>query len=240
MNRSVLIGGVAALIAIAAVVSYISDASDPSRTADEGPMAPDTVPFDIDPPEPGDAGVARMHGSVVTATGSPVLGDPDAPITLIEFGDYQCPLCGKWFRDTKPAIQENYIDTGKANLVFMDMALLGLDSPKAAQATYCAEEQGMYWEYHDQLYSSQVPRIDSGWADSEHLKAFAAEIGMDADPFSECLDSERYQQRVEDNIREGLSHGVERTPTFIIVLGGGEEVTVSGAQPYAAFAQVMG
>ena len=240
MNKSAIIGGVAALIAIAAVASYISDASDSNRAADKVPIAPDTAPQVADAPEPGDADVARMHGSVVTTTGSPVLGDPDAPITLIEFGDYQCSLCGKWFRDTKPAIQENYIDTGKANLVFMDIALLGLDSPKAAQATYCAEEQGMYWEYHDQLYSSQVPRIDSGWADSEHLKAFAAEIGMDTDLFSECLDSDRYQQRVEGNIRESLSHGVDRTPTFIIVLSGGEEVTVSGAQPYAAFAQVMG
>ena len=78
----------------------------------------------------------RSHGTVSTAMGSPILGSPNAPITIVEFGDYQCHQCYNWFHNTKPAIEENYIDTGKANLVFVDLAFLGRDSPKAAVASY--------------------------------------------------------------------------------------------------------
>jgi len=99
--------------------------------------------------------VGRSHGTISTAMGSPLLGDPSAPITIVEFGDYQCHQCYNWFHNTKPAITKEYIETGKANLVFVDLAFLGRDSPKAAQASYCAEDQGMYWEFHNMLYNSQ-------------------------------------------------------------------------------------
>ena len=94
----------------------------------------------------------QSFGTVNTSMSSPVLGSPDAPVTIIEFGDYQCPSCKKWFLDSKPQIISNLIDTGKANLIFIDIALLGKDSLPASAATYCAEEQGQYWNYHDLLY----------------------------------------------------------------------------------------
>jgi len=99
--------------------------------------------------------MGQTHGTVSTAMGSPILGSDSAPITIIEFGDYQCHQCYNWFHNTKDSVVENYIETGKANLVFVDLAFLGRDSPKAAAATYCAEEQGKYWEFHDLLYTSQ-------------------------------------------------------------------------------------
>ena len=83
----------------------------------------------------------RQVGDVNTSLASPIMGSSDAPITIIEFGDYQCPNCKKWFLNTKPDIVTNYIDTGKANLIFVDIAFLGKDSVPAARATYCAEEQ---------------------------------------------------------------------------------------------------
>ena len=79
--------------------------------------------------------MGRTHGTVTTAMGSPILGSESAPITIVEFGDYQCHQCFNWFHNTKDSIVENYIDTGKANLVFVDLAFLGRDSPKAAAAT---------------------------------------------------------------------------------------------------------
>lgn len=188
---------------------------------------------------PQEQDMARTYGTVATDTGSPILGDPDAPITLIEFGDYQCHACHRWFHNIKPAIQENYIDTGRANLIFMDMAFLGSDSPKAAQATYCANEQGMYWEYHDHLYESQESRIDNGWAGTDNLKAFASDLGMDTESFNSCLDSGRYSERVQENISEGQRNGVRATPTFIIVLADGDQQVVRGAQPYSVFNQIM-
>ena len=87
--------------------------------------------------------------------GSPVLGSPSAPITIVEFGDYQCEACYHWYHNTRADIIDNYIETGKVNLVFIDLPFLGRDSITAAQATYCADDQGKYWEYHETLYNFQ-------------------------------------------------------------------------------------
>ena len=180
----------------------------------------------------------RTHGTISTAMGSPILGDPSAPITIVEFGDYQCHQCFNWFHDTKPAIFRDYIETGKANLVFVDLAFLGRDSPKAAQASYCAEDQQMYWEYHDLLYNSQESKIDGGWANTERLKAFAFNLGLDMELFESCLDSGKYSKRVQYNIQQARDHGVKGTPGFFIVGPDGQK-SIGGAQPYAVFKQIL-
>lgn len=182
--------------------------------------------------------MGRTHGTVSTAMGSPILGNPSAPITIVEFGDYQCERCYQWFHTTKPALVKDYIDTGKANLIFVDMALLGRDSPIAAQATYCAEDQGRYWEFHDMLYNSQE-HIDNGWANSERLKAFAFSLDFDMELFSSCLDSGKYSKRVQYNISEARKNGATGTPTFFIVNSDGEQQKISGAQPYSVFKSVI-
>ena len=122
--------------------------------------------------------MGRQVGDVNTSLGSPLLGSASAPITIIEFGDYQCPNCKIWFLNTKPDIVTNYIDTGKANLIFVDIAFLGKDSMPAARATYCAEEQGRYWDYHAFLYSNQTG-VDNGWANIDSLKGYASNLGFD-------------------------------------------------------------
>ena len=179
--------------------------------------------------------MTAMRGSVSTALASPALGDPDAPITIIEFGDYQCHQCYNWFHNTKPRIDAEYIETGAASLVFVDMAFLGRDSPRAAEASHCAGDQGMYWEYHNTLYRQQGPNIDDGWASAERLRLFADSIGLDAGEFGECLDSGKYRDRVGYNTDEAIKHGVSGTPTFIIVGPGGDEQTIVGAQPFSSF-----
>ena len=181
----------------------------------------------------------RTHGTVSTAMGSPILGDPSAPITIVEFGDYQCHSCYNWFHNHKPAVYENYIKTGKANLVFVDLAFLGRDSPIAAQATYCAEDQGLYWEYHDMLYNSQESEIDNGWANSERLKAFAFSLGLDMELFESCLDSGKYAKRVQYNISEAKKHGARATPTFIIVGPNNQQEQFQGGQPFTTFKKIM-
>ncbi len=182
--------------------------------------------------------MGRTHGTVSTAMGSPILGNPSAPITIVEFGDYQCERCYQWFHTTKPALVKDYIVTGKANLIFVDMALLGRDSPIAAQATYCAEDQGRYWEFHDMLYNSQE-HIDNGWANSERLKAFAFSLDFDIELFTSCLDSGKYTKRVQYNISEARKNGATGTPTFFIVNSDGEQQKISGAQPYSVFKSVI-
>jgi len=216
LNKKGVIIGVVVIAIIAGVVASIS--ASPSET----------INLDMD----------RTHGTISTAMGSPILGDPNAPITIVEFGDYQCHQCYNWFHDTKPSIMRDYIETGKANLVFVDLAFLGRDSPKAAQASYCAEDQEMYWEYHDSLYNSQESKIDNGWANSERLKAFAFSLGLDMELFESCLDSGKYSKRVQYNTQQARDHGVRGTPGFFIVGPDGQQ-QLGGAQPFSVFKQIL-
>lgn len=193
--------------------------------------------YSLSPSETLNLDMGRTHGTISTAMGSPILGDPSAPITIVEFGDYQCERCYEWFHNTKPTIVQDYIDTGKANLVFVDLAFLGKDSPKAAQASYCAEDQGMYWEYHDILYNFQES-VDGGWANSERLKAFAFSLDLDMVLFESCLDSEKYSKRVQYNIQQARENGVKGTPGFFIVGPNGQE-KIGGAQPFSVFKNIL-
>ncbi len=179
------------------------------------------------------------HGTVSTTMGSSILGNPSAPITIVEFGDYQCHQCYNWFHNTKHSVFQNYVDTGKANFVFVDLAFLGRDSPKAAQASYCAEDQGKCWEYHNQLYTAQESQIDNGWANSERLTAFAFGLDLDMELFDSCLDSGKYTKRVQYNIDEAKKLGASGTPTFFIVGPDDQQQKLVGAQPYSVFKQVL-
>lgn len=216
MNKKAVILGVIIVAIVAGIAASVSSSSS------------ETVNLDMD----------RTHGTISTAMGSAILGDPSAPITIVEFGDYQCHQCYNWFHNTKPAITRDYIETGKANLVFVDLAFLGNDSPKAAQASYCAEDQGMYWDYHDLLYNSQEPKIDGGWANSERLKAFAFSLDLDMELFESCLDSGKYSKRVQYNTQQARDNGVRGTPGFFIVGPDGQQ-QISGAQPFSVFKQIL-
>lgn len=215
-KKGIVIGIIIAIVAIGVIASYSNSSSE-------------TV--NINP--------GRTHGTVSTAMGSPILGDPNAPITIVEFGDYQCHACYNWFHTHKPAVYENYIATGKANLIFVDLAFLGRDSGPASQASYCAEDQGKYWEYHDILYNSQESQIDNGWANSERLKAFAFSLGLDMELFESCLDSGKYSKRVQYNVNEAKKHGARATPTFVIVGPENQQEQFQGGQPYSTFKQIM-
>jgi len=171
-------------------------------------------------------------------SGSPVLGSTSAPITIVEFGDYQCEACYHWYHNTRADIIDNYIETGKANLVFMDLPFLGRDSITAAQATYCANDQGKYWEYHETLYNFQEA-IDNGWASKDRLVSFAFDLDMNLDEFNDCMDSSKYAKRVKANYDESQRFGAEATPTFLIISSDGTIKKITSAQPYSVFSQVI-
>ena len=171
--------------------------------------------------------------------GSPILGSESAPITIVEFGDYQCEACYAWFHNTRDTLIDNYIETGKAKLIFVDLPFLGRDSPTSAQASYCAEDQGQYWEYHTMLYIFQDGHPDSGWADRDRLNSFAFSLDMNIDEFNECMDSSKYKKRVKANYDEAVKNGVQSTPTFIIISQDGAMEKFAGAQPYSVFASII-
>ena len=172
---------------------------------------------------------------------APVLGSKDATITIIEVGDYQCHMCKLWFEETRPQIVENYIETGKANLVFLDMPFLGSDSTPASEATYCADDQGKYWEYHTMLFRFQEDEIDGGWASATRLQAFAFNLGLDIEQFDKCMTTDDHFARVNYNKQVAVTEfGAKSTPTFMIINSvSGEAQRIVGAHPYSTFENVI-
>ena len=184
--------------------------------------------------------IASQQSSIVNLeNASPPLGSESAPITIVEFGDYQCESCYHWFHNTRSTLIDNYVETGKAKLVFVDLPFLGRDSPKAAQASYCAEDQGKYWEYHSMLYNFQEGAPDSGWANRDRLNSFAFTLNMNMDEFNDCMDSSKYKIRVKANFNEAVKQGVQATPTFILISSDDATKNISGAQPYSVFAAAI-
>ncbi len=154
-----------------------------------------------------------------------VLGKEDAPVTMVEFSDYECPFCGRHFSETYPQIKKDYIDTGKVKLVFRDFPLsFHPNAQKAAEAAECAGEQGKYYEMHDKLFSNQQA------LDVASLKAYAQQIGLKAADFNKCLDDGKMASEISKDASEGASYGVQGTPALFI-----NGRLISGAQPYAAF-----
>ena len=154
-----------------------------------------------------------------------VLGDSDAPVTMIEFSDYECPFCGRHFSDTYPQIKKDYVDTGKVKIVFRDFPLsFHPNAQKAAEAAECAGEQGKYYEMHDKLYQNQQA------LDVASLKAYAQQLGLKTADFNKCLDDGKMASEISKDASEGGSYGVQGTPAFFI-----NGKLVSGAQPFAAF-----
>ena len=178
----------------------------------------------------------------VSPDDDPVLGDPNAPITIIEFSDYQCPFCGRFFEATLPLIEKNYIETGKVKFVYRDYPIQEIhpNAVLAALGANCANEQGKFWEYHDKLFENQR---QWGSLDFENavstFEKFAEELDLDTDTFNPCLESEKYMGELQKDLYDGVAYGVTGTPGFFI---GNEKIgygLVSGAQPYAAFEQVL-
>ena len=184
--------------------------------------------------------IASQQSSLVNLeNGSPPLGSESAPITIVKFGDYQCEACYHWFHNTRSTVIDNYIETGKAKLVFMDLPFLGRDSLTSAQASYCAEDQGKYWEYHTMLYTFQEIEEYDRWADRDKLNSFASSLDMNMDEFNECMDSSKYKNRVKANFDEAVRNGVQSTPTFILFSQDNKLEMFAGAQPYSVFAATI-
>ena len=176
--------------------------------------------------------------SVLLAGTYPVLGSSSAPVTIVEFGDFQCTDCGSWVHTQEPQLLQNLVKTGKAKLAWRDFDYLGPDSIVASEAAYAAWEQGKFWEYHDLLYSNQGI-INSGWANREDLTKFASQLGLNIKEFNASLQSNKYLQLIMSNRDLGASLGVTRAPTFFVIGPSGKIVTIVGDQPYSVFQRAM-
>lgn len=163
----------------------------------------------------------------------PVKGNKDAKITIVEFADFQCPFCERFFKDTEPNIIKDYVDSGKVKFAFRHYAFLGQESTWAAQASECANEQNKFWEYHDYLYNHQGAENSGAFA-KDKLVGFAQSVGLDANQFKTCLESDKYADKVKADFTDGQKIGVNGTPATFI-----NGQLVSGAQPYANFKAII-
>ena len=176
--------------------------------------------------------------SVFTDNASPILGNPNAPITMVEFGDYQCTFCSKFFHETENSIITNYIKTGKVKVLFKDYIILGQDSINAANAAHCANDQKLFWEYHSMLYNNWAGE-NTGWADLAHLHEFANTLGLDMDVFSTCMSDLKWNELVNLSSIDGQKLGVSGTPTFFVIDQNNDVMKIVGAQHYDVFKQIF-
>ena len=170
---------------------------------------------------------------------SPILGDLNAPLTMIEFGDYQCTFCKKFFSETEESIITNYVETGKVKILFKDFIVVpGNDSLNAANAAHCANDQEMFWQYHSTLYNNWDGE-GTGWASFERLHQFASTLGLDMDKFSECMSESKWKELVDSSKVDGRTLGVSATPTFFIIDQNNKVLKITGAQHYDVFQEVF-
>lgn len=166
---------------------------------------------------------------VALADDDAVKGEFDAPVTIIEFSDYECPFCARFYSETLGQIDQAYIQTGQAKLIFRDFPLsFHANAQKAAEAAECAGEQGSYYEMHDKLFGDGVA------GGVETFKQYAADLGLDTAAFDECLDTGAMAAETAKDMQDGANAGVRGTPAFLI-----NGQLISGAQPFEAFKQII-
>lgn len=169
----------------------------------------------------------------------PYEGNASAKINIIEFGDYQCPVCAIFSVQTEPQLLKDYVDSGKARFYFIDFSFLGPDSITLAEGAWCANEQNHYYDYHDFVYANQGGE-NTGWATPDKLKSFATGItGLNTEQFNSCLDSNKYRSKVQEDSAIASNSGVQGTPAFFIGNPSIGYVHLAGNQRYDVFAQTI-
>ncbi|PJC51281.1 MAG: disulfide bond formation protein DsbA [Nitrosopumilales archaeon CG_4_9_14_0_2_um_filter_34_16] len=181
---------------------------------------------------------SETNSNLLTTTklisgGSPILGNSNAPITILEWGDYQCTFCYKFHQSTLDVINEEFVKTGKVKLIFKDFPLNGPDSFLAAQAAYCAQDQERYWQFHNELYKNWGGER-TGWITRNSLEKFANTINLNLDEFNKCLDEKKYEQKVTTLHEFGKEIGIDATPSFL-VFNDEKIIKIRGNQPIEVF-----
>jgi protein-disulfide isomerase len=188
----------------------------------------------------------QQKKGVASIDDDPVLGDKDAPVTIIEFSDYECPFCKRHFENTFPQLIENYVDTGKVKLVFRDLPLSFHDplATKEAVAANCAREQGgdeSYFKYHDEIFTRTASN-GNGLVDSD-LTTIATDLGLNLSSFGSCLDDPAQAEEVKKDVADAGAAGASGTPTFVIGKSSDDGKIdgdlLVGAQPFTAFQAVI-
>ncbi|GAB4411011.1 MAG: thioredoxin domain-containing protein [Anaerolineae bacterium] len=211
-----LVGGLAGF--------YLYPLVIPETVINEGPLAAVEESDQINKPDPHQAVMLA-----VIAGARHFQGDENAPVTLIEFGDFNCGYCAKWAHETLPLINEKYIKTGKVRMAYVHYPILGDDSMTAAEGAECASQQDKFWDYHNTLYVHR----GIGFTPA-NLTQLATDLGLDKATFEQCLANFPDRTSLEEDIRLAQVMGVRGTPAFLV-----NGVPLAGAYPYEDFERVI-
>lgn len=195
-NRVMRIGGVIAAVAVVAAIVFAV-----IRGGEEGDNFP------------------AIAAAVSTLPEVPVegraIGNPDAPVTVVEYGDYQCPGCGYFAQNFEHRLVEEYVATGKVRFEYRDYAFIGKESTRAAEAASCALDQGAFWPYHKTLFANQHGENEGAFS-AARLRSAAEKLGLDGERFASCLDDGTYADQVTAMRKEAVNLGVLGTPSFVV------------------------
>jgi protein-disulfide isomerase len=179
--------------------------------------------------------------AAVNIDGAPTKGKADAPVTMVEFADFQCPFCGRFVTDSLQQIMKKYVDTGQVKFVYEQYPLpFHPNAQPAAMAAECANAQGKFWPMHDKLYATQTTwESQDSAAVKNKFKQYAAGLGLNAQSFNSCLDSSKYSDKIQKESSQGAQYGVSGTPTFYIGNQKAGYTQIVGAQPVTSFDQLI-
>ena len=236
--------GLAAFFAGTYVMNYNSDVITSQELVDSLAAMEDRIMNQPQPTMPSQQGGNMVPSApvVISIDNDPIIGDPAAPITIIEFSDFQCPFCARFHAQTLPLLIEEYIDKGQVKLVYRDFPLQDIhpNAVPAAVAAECANEQGEFKSMHDMLFDNQAQwsnaPIDTAIA---LFGEYATAINIDRETFDSCLITGKFIEDIRDDLIDGRNYGIDGTPGFLI---GNDEVgyiSVSGAQPFEVFQQII-
>ena len=195
------------------------------------------------------AAVVAVDPITYPNTNDNTMGDPNAPIKIEEFADFQCPFCERFQKETEPLLRQYYIDTGKVLFVYRSMGNfvsqnLGgarTESQDAAQAAYCAGDQNKFWEMQAHLFANVLGE-DAGSFTDRRLQAIAEKVGLNMGEFNSCYSSGKYEERVQQDLKDGEAAGINGTPGFLVtytVNGETKTKLIEGAQPFSTFQQEL-
>ncbi len=184
---------------------------------------------DLAPPSPGGP---DMKALLKEAAGK--MGPDNAPVVLVEFSDFQCPFCGRWYSDSEASLVKDFVNTGKVLFVYKDYPLpFHPEAQPAALAARCAGEQGKFWEFHDKIFQNQAT------LSADSYEQWAKELKINETQFNSCVTSKKYLDVVQANSSEGAQYGVNGTPSFFVGKADGKGTLIVGAQPYSVFKQAI-
>lgn len=239
-NKKVVIAGIALAVIMVGgtLAAFLPSGSNPTNSSNSS--SNNQNPNEI---------IQKLYNPVVQNASA--LGSSTADITMIEFADYQCQSCAKFQREVRDDILRNFVNTGQVRFLFKDFIVNNdmpsttttttVDEPStlAAEASYCAAEQGKYWEYHNKLYQNAEAE-NTDWVTIDNLKQIANNAGIgDQMQFSGCLESHKHSKTVKENDDLARSIGLQSTPTFILLSNRTQPLAIQGDQPYSIFEQAI-